>query len=96
MRIRTAAVGVALLATLVACGKSEADQQADCQKAINAESTKTNRPDACKDLSQDDYDTLLMAYALENAVKDLPEDTQDLLDHSDDGELNDSIIGTED
>ena len=96
MHIRPALVAVALLvATLTACGKSEAEQQADCQKALTAEATRTNRPEACEPLSQDDYNTLLMAYTLENAIGDMPKEDQDLLDYGDDGELNDSIIGTE-
>lgn len=98
MRTRTAITAGALLlaAFAAACGKSEAEQQADCQKALTSDATKTNRPDACKDLSQEDYETLRMAWALENAVRDMPESEQDLLDKYDDGELNDSISGTED
>ncbi|WP_435252048.1 hypothetical protein [Streptomyces tendae] len=97
MRTRTAlAAGLLALAALTtACGKSDAEQQADCQKALSSEATKTNRPDACKDLSQEDYDTLLMAWSLNHAIDEMPEQDQQLLDKYDDGELNDSIGGDE-
>ncbi|MFJ4206671.1 hypothetical protein ACIP2Y_44735 [Streptomyces sviceus] len=95
MRTRTALAALLLaLATLTsACGKSPAEKQADCQKALTKTATKTNRPEACKDLSQDDYETLLMAWAMKNAVDEMPKADRDLLDYSDDGELNDSISG---
>ncbi|MDH6435595.1 cytochrome c5 [Streptomyces sp. SAI-144] len=95
MRTRTAlpAVLLAVAAVTAACGKSEAEQQADCQKALTSSSTKTSRPEACKDLSQDDYETLLMAYALQQGINDMPTEDQQLLDMSDDGELNGSISG---
>lgn len=92
MRLRSAAVIAAvLIAAAVACGKSEAEQQAACQKALNSSSTETSRPDACEDLSQEDYDTLLMSWAMNNAIDGMSQDDRDLLDHSDDGELNGSI-----
>jgi hypothetical protein len=89
MRTRTTiATGAALLAFLAtACGKTEAEQQADCQKAITAASTKTNRPDACKSLSQDDYDALLVDWVLKNGMSKEGDDTLDWLD---DGSLNGS------
>ena len=34
-----------------------------------------------------------MGWALENAINDMPEQDQDVLDKYDDGELNDSIGG---
>ncbi|MEV0691791.1 hypothetical protein [Streptomyces sp. NPDC050388] len=97
MRTRTALTAVLLaLAVLTAgCGKSEAEQQADCQKALTSEATKTNRPDACKGLSQDDYDALLMAWALKNALNEMPKKDRDTLDYYDDGKLNGSIGGDE-
>jgi hypothetical protein len=96
MKARAVLATVAILvATLTACGKSEAEQQADCQKALTAEATKSNRPEPCEPLSQDVYTTLLMAYTLENTIGDMSEKDQDLLDYGDDGELNDSIIGTD-
>ena len=95
MRTRAAltAALLALVALTAGCGKSDAEQQADCEKALTSTATKTNRPDACKDLSQKDYDTILMGWALENAINDMPEQDQDVLDKYDDGELNDSIGG---
>ncbi|MGP4043981.1 hypothetical protein [Streptomyces sp. 2A115] len=65
MRTAIRAGVVAGLLLLTACGKSEAEIQADCEKALDKTSTKTNRPDACKELSQEDYDTLLMAWVMQ-------------------------------
>jgi hypothetical protein len=93
MRTRTTlAAGAILLAFLgTSCGKSEAEQQADCQEAITEESTKTQRPEACEDLSQDDYDTLLMHWALQKGLEEMPDEERDMLDYYDDGEVNGSI-----
>lgn len=65
MRTRTlfAAVVVALLA-LSGCSKSDEEKEADCQKAIDATSTVTNRPDACKDIPEQDYKGMLLAYTV--------------------------------
>jgi hypothetical protein len=90
---RAAAAVLVALAAVTACGKSEAEEQADCEKALTSAATKTNRPDACKGLSQKDYDTLLMGWALENAIDGMSQEDRDLLDYSDDGELNGSIGG---
>lgn len=70
MRARRAAIIAVLLIAAVSCGKSEADKQADCQKAITDTSTVTARPDACKDLSDDDYKALLMDYAIKQSGAD--------------------------
>ncbi|MFB6943201.1 hypothetical protein ACFWGL_17095 [Streptomyces sp. NPDC060286] len=68
MRTATATTITVILAlALTSCGKSAAEQAADCRDAITATSTKTFRPDACKDLSQDDYNALLMDWALKNS-----------------------------
>ncbi|MFH8492292.1 hypothetical protein [Streptomyces longisporoflavus] len=65
MRTRTAiSIAAALLTALTACGKSEAEVQADCEKAIVEASTVTNRPAACDDLAEDDYKALLIARTL--------------------------------
>lgn len=68
MRTRTiAAAAVALLLALTAvtgCGKSQEEKEADCQKAIDATSTVTNRPDACKDIPDEDYKGMLLAYSV--------------------------------
>ncbi|MEV5445244.1 hypothetical protein AB0N23_22290 [Streptomyces sp. NPDC052644] len=93
MHTRTTAVAAALLlATLTACGKSEAEMQADCRAALTEASTKTNRPDACKDLSDEDYELILLHYAVTGAINDMPQEDQDVLDYHDDGKLNDSIL----
>lgn len=85
-----ALTAVATLA-LTGCGKSEAEQQADCQKALSPAATETHRPDACKDLSEDDYQTLLTAWVLKHAIDDMPKKDQDTLDYYDDGEINGSV-----
>ena len=92
MRTRTtlAATLLALAALTAACGKSEAEKQADCQKAITSASTETARPEACKDLSQEDYNVLLMDWVLKNGMSKDGEDTVDWLD---DGTLNGSSDG---
>ncbi|MFF1682816.1 hypothetical protein [Streptomyces sp. NPDC058256] len=67
MKTRTAVAFIALLtAALTACGKSEADRQADCQKVIDGTSTVTDRPEACQDLSAEDYRTLLTDWVRKN------------------------------
>ena len=59
-RLTLAALAAGLLLSLTGCGYT-AD---DCAAAINDESTKTNRPTECQDISDDDYTTLLMGYIL--------------------------------
>lgn len=69
MRTRTAVASIALLtAALTACGTSETDRQADCQKAINATRTYTvpDRPEACQVLSEEDYEMLRTAWVSKN------------------------------
>lgn len=66
-RTTTALLTSLLLASATAgcsSGKSQDEIAKDCQKALTSAATKTSRPDACKDLSQDDYETLLMAWVL--------------------------------
>ncbi|MEV1094761.1 hypothetical protein AB0I87_04645 [Streptomyces sp. NPDC049952] len=60
-RLTLAAIAATLLA-VTGCGYS-AD---DCAAAITDESTKTNRPTECQDISDDDYETLLLGYILRN------------------------------
>lgn len=71
MRTRTAltATLLALAALTAACGKSDEEIAVDCQKALasGAHATETDRPDACKDLPQDDYEALLMSQALKDS-----------------------------
>ncbi|MEU3536807.1 hypothetical protein AB0E70_35320 [Streptomyces murinus] len=79
--------------TTTACGKSEAQQQADYQKALNSTFTKGHRPNACKSLSQDDYDTLLADWAVKHALDSMSKEDRDTLDYYDDGSINGSISG---
>jgi uncharacterized protein YecT (DUF1311 family) len=86
-RTITAAFAAALLA-LAGCSSYSAE---DCQNAIDDSSTKTNRPKECADLSQEDYDTILLNRAVNDAFNDMDQKDQDLLDYYDDGSINDSI-----
>lgn len=65
----TLLLAVCLLAGATAGCSSEKSQDeiaADCVKAITDASTKTSRPDECEGLPQDDYDALLMSWALKD------------------------------
>lgn len=68
MRTRTttvAALGAALLlAALTACTQSEAQVRAACERALDNNSTLSNRPKACGDVPDDSYRTLLLVYDL--------------------------------
>lgn len=71
MRTRTAltAILLALAAITAACGRSNDEIAADCQKALaksTAGATKSSRPEACEGLPQDDYEALLMSEALKD------------------------------
>lgn len=91
----TAAVAVCLLlaGTVAGCspGKSQAEIQKECQAALSSKATKTDRPDACEDLSQADYDTLLTDWALKNALDGMSKKDRDTLDYYDDGSIDGSI-----
>ncbi|MER7813646.1 hypothetical protein ABZ714_30660 [Streptomyces sp. NPDC006798] len=80
-----------LLLALTACTSYSAE---DCQKAITGNSTKTNRPTECKDLSQEDYDLILMHWALKESISEMSQEERDMLDYHDDKNINGSIPGT--
>lgn len=85
-------VAAGIGATVWAFARTTYDEHvAACEKALTSSATKTDRPDACKELSQDDYDTLLMGWALDNAFKDMPKKDRDTLDLFDDGSVNGSV-----
>ena len=67
------------------------DTVAACQKALDSSATKTNRPDACQEVKADDYDALLVGWALQHALDDMPKSDRDMLDYYDDGSINGSI-----
>ncbi|WP_411090807.1 hypothetical protein [Streptomyces sp. 049-1] len=71
MRTRTAlAAGLLALAALTAaCGKSDEEIATDCQQALAKTDTATlaDRPDACADLSEDDYSALLFSKGLRDS-----------------------------
>lgn len=56
-----------LAGAAVGCSKSYDDVVADCTQALKdrAEGEKA-KPDACKDVKQDDYDALLMSKTLDD------------------------------
>ncbi|MER7953857.1 hypothetical protein [Streptomyces sp. NPDC096030] len=87
-RTALAALAAALCLGLTACTSYSAE---DCQKALTDESTKTNRPTECQDLSQEDYNLLIMHRALKGAMDDMSKEERDMLDYQDDGSINDSI-----
>lgn len=63
-RATAATAAAVLLLTLSACGKTDAQKQADCAQAIDSASTVTNRPDACAAVPTADYKTLLISYTI--------------------------------
>lgn len=85
---RLLTVTAALLLALTGCSSYSVE---DCQKAITDSSTKTNRPKQCEDLSQDDYDTLLVDRALKKSLSEMDPKERDMLDYYDDGSINGSI-----
>lgn len=90
MRSRTIPA-LALLLTVAfgvtACGQSEAEKQASCYDAIKARTEGDKaKPQACKDLSEDDYNTLVMGWVLEKTgLDELGEHPEDLPDFAEDG-----------
>ncbi|MFD8566191.1 hypothetical protein [Streptomyces sp. NPDC059639] len=67
MKTRTAITAVALLAAaLTGCTRTDANKQADCRTAITDGVREASRPDACKDLSEDDYQALLTDWVKKN------------------------------
>lgn len=98
MRNRPVIIVIALViaagigATVWAFARTTYDEHVqNCEKALTKSATKTDRPDACEELSQDDYDTLLMGWALENAMDGMSKKDRDTLDYFDDGSINGSI-----
>ncbi|MFF7130376.1 hypothetical protein [Streptomyces sp. NPDC008240] len=99
MRRRTAIITTAAVAASGAVAglgiwlaqPSYVDMVKDCQKTLTSSATQTHRPAACKGLKQDDYDTLLMAWTLKHALKDMPKEDRDALDQYDDGSINGSL-----
>lgn len=93
MRRTAVAVCLLLAGTVAGCspGKSDAEVQKECQASLTTSATKTDRPEACEDLSQEDYDTLLTAWVLKHTLDGMPQEDRDLLDYSDDGSINGSL-----
>ncbi|AVH59981.1 MULTISPECIES: hypothetical protein [Streptomyces] len=91
--ILSAAVAALVIAGAVVWlnAKSYDDTVAACKKALDSSSTKTHRPSACEGVKQDDYDALLVGWALKHAFDDMPKSDQDMLDYYDDGSINGSI-----
>lgn len=90
-RIITACAVALLIAGAAGCSKSQDEIAEDCRQAIDSTSTKTNRPDECKGLSDDNYQLLLMHRILVDQglvdddpnTEDTPEEiTQRMLDNA--------------
>ncbi|MBV1936520.1 hypothetical protein KUF83_08070 [Streptomyces sp. BV286] len=97
-RNRTVLIVVALVvaagvgSTVWAFARTTYDEHvANCEKALTSAATKMDRPDACEALSQDDYDTLHMAWVMQNAFDEMPKKERDTLDYYDDGSINGSL-----
>lgn len=88
MRLRTAAITTTLLlAGLTGCSTTYSAD--DCASALTDESTQTNRPVECRDISDDDYTTLLLGRLLEKeGLDDVDEHPEDLLDYAEDGDVD--------
>jgi hypothetical protein len=92
MRTRIAAAVITATLAFAATGCSSYSIE-DCQRAVTDESTKTDRPKECEDLSQDDYDTVLMHRILKENLREMDKTQRDALDYYDDGKINGSISG---
>lgn len=88
--MRRAITAAALAAGLLLTGCSSYTVE-DCKNALTDKSTKTSRPKECEDLSQKDYDLLLMGRALEKGLSEMDQEDRDVLDMYDDGKVNGSI-----
>ncbi|GAA3010468.1 hypothetical protein [Streptomyces fulvorobeus] len=70
MRTRTTAIAATalgatlLLAVVTACTQSEAEVRATCERALDNHSTLDNRPEACQEVPDESYRTLLLVYDL--------------------------------
>lgn len=87
MRIHAAAaLGASLLLALTGCSSDTTYTADDCAAAITDASTKTDRPTECADISDDDYETLILAHILKReGLDNLDESPGDLLDYAEDG-----------
>jgi hypothetical protein len=85
-------VAAGIGATVWAFARTTYDEHvAACEKALTKSATKTDRPGACEELSQEDYDTLHMAWIMRKTLDDMPQEDQDILDLHDDGSVNGSL-----
>lgn len=91
MHTRTTLAVAGMLLAITACSSVSEYTVEDCQKAITDESSKTNRPKECQDLSQKDYDLIMSHWVVKKTLEDMPQDDQDVLDLYDDGEVNGSL-----
>ncbi len=86
--MRTTALLACLLLAGTAAGcssqRSQDEIAADCEKALSSKATKTNRPNACKGLTQDNYDALLMHWVLQQ---------QGVLDENGDVDMGELLNG---
>lgn len=99
MRRRTLIIVAAIAAAVLAIGggvywlsqPSYDDHVKSCGKAMTSSATKTDRPEECDELSQKDYDTVRVGWALQHTLDKMSKKDRDMLDYYDDGSINGSI-----
>lgn len=89
-RALTALVLAAAAALGLAGCASYDDHVKDCMAAVKArEDGDTSKPEACKEVKEDDYTTIVMHQVLvDEGLDDLKEHPEDLLDYSEDGDVD--------
>ncbi|WP_331719501.1 hypothetical protein OG693_39735 (plasmid) [Streptomyces sp. NBC_01259] len=88
-RLTAAALTAAALLALSACSSDTRYTTDDCAAAITDTSTKTDRPTECANVSDDDYETLLLGHLLKHeGLDNLDESPGDLLDYAEDGTVD--------
>ncbi|MCX5365930.1 hypothetical protein OG864_45350 [Streptomyces sp. NBC_00124] len=90
--LSVAAVAIAVAGAIVWFNaESYEDTVASCRKGIDSSATKTNRPEVCEGVTQDDYDALLVSWTLKHTFDDMSKTDQDMLDYYDNGKIDGSV-----
>lgn len=85
-RLTAAALAAGLLLAITGCSSDTRYTADDCAAAITDSSTKTDRPTECADVSDDDYDALILSHILKRkGLDNLDEHPENLLDYAEDG-----------